>query len=69
MRQATSVYSTPAPVPQWRARLEASIEGAIALLDSIDGDPDLEPDHDAEPSADTEFSVQFELRGGARVAA
>ena len=31
-----------------RARLEAAIEAAIALLDSLDPDPDLEPEEDAE---------------------
>lgn len=31
-----------------RAMLEASIEAAIALLDAMDGDPDLEDSHDRE---------------------
>lgn len=31
-----------------RAAVEASIEGLIALLDRIDGDPDIEDGHDAE---------------------
>lgn len=32
-----------------RVMLERWIEQAIALLDQMDGDPDLEPDADAEP--------------------
>lgn len=36
--------------PAMRARLEATIEALVALLDEIDGDADLEPDEDAEPS-------------------
>lgn len=35
--------------PEMRARLEATIEALVSLLDEIDGDPDLEPDTD-EPS-------------------
>lgn len=31
-----------------RARLEAAIEAAIALLDTLDPDPDLEDSHDQE---------------------
>lgn len=33
-----------------RLRLELAIEDAIALLDRMDGDPDLEDSADAEPS-------------------
>src|SRR5688572_15358930 len=32
-----------APTPNLRERLEAEIERLIAMLDAIDGDPDLEP--------------------------
>jgi len=40
-----------------RQQLEAAIERALALLDSLDGDPDLEPEtdedtHDAENTYD-----------------
>lgn len=31
-----------------RAAVEAAVEHLIALLDTIDGDPDLEDSHDAE---------------------
>lgn len=34
-----------------RARLEASIEAAIAALDQLDDDPDLEDSFDREPDA------------------
>lgn len=33
-----------------RQKLEAAIEAAIAALDALDGDPDLEPIEDDEPS-------------------
>lgn len=45
----------PAPVlflavtPPMRQRIEATIEHLVALLDTIDGDPDLEDGGDAEP--------------------
>ena len=35
---------TPAYKRQLRARAEARVEELLALLDAIDGDPDLEPD-------------------------
>lgn len=38
----------PSPAPTPRARLEAAIEAAIALLDRLDPDPDLEDSHDQE---------------------
>lgn len=57
---AVHAYSTPgsAPAPlTTRARLEAAVEAAIAALDAIDGDPDLDAgcedegaDTDSEPS-------------------
>lgn len=34
--------------PGLRTRLTTTIEGLIDLLDTIDGDPDMEPDHDDE---------------------
>jgi len=37
-----------------RARLEASIEAAIAALDRLDGDPDLEDTFDQEAACDDE---------------
>lgn len=37
-----------------RARLEATIEAAIALLDQMDGDPDLE-DEPIEPSGEEDI--------------
>lgn len=33
-----------------RRRMEAAIDSMLALLDELDGDPDLEPDNDDEPS-------------------
>jgi hypothetical protein len=33
-----------------RVRLETEIERLIALLDAVDGDPDVETDEDFEPS-------------------
>ncbi len=35
-----------------REALEAHVERLIALLDMLDGDADLEPDHDSEPAGD-----------------
>ncbi len=32
-----------------RKRTEAAIEALVAMLDELDGDPDLEPDNDDEP--------------------
>ncbi len=40
---------TPAAIAKWRAYAEALIEQAIALLDELDGDPDLEEGGDLEP--------------------
>lgn len=39
---------SPAEPSRYRLRIEAAIESLIALLDEIDGDPDLEDGHDAE---------------------
>ncbi|AXS39703.1 hypothetical protein [Breoghania sp. L-A4] len=36
--------------PQMRKRIEAAIDGLVALLDQIDGDPDLEDGGDFEPT-------------------
>lgn len=38
-----------AVTPSMRTRIEATIEHLLALLDTIDGDPDLEDGGDAEP--------------------
>ncbi len=38
-----------AVTPSMRTRIEATIELLLALLDTIDGDPDLEDAGDAEP--------------------
>lgn len=35
--------------PDMRSRIESTIENLLALLDVIDGDPDLEDGGDAEP--------------------
>lgn len=54
-----------------RARLEAAIEAAIALLDTLDPDPDLEDGHDQEMDrADDEPSlcgIGMKPQGGAGV--
>lgn len=52
MMQAVRAYTTvDSPTSEIRARraLEDAIERALALLDKIDGDPDLEDDGSAEP--------------------
>jgi hypothetical protein len=41
----------------FRASIEAEIEWLIALLDAVDGDPDLEPHSDDEPGGDEEPSL------------
>jgi hypothetical protein len=41
---------TPAQYRQWRFYAESLIEQAITILDTIDGDADLEDGGDAEPS-------------------
>lgn len=38
--------------PQTRARIEAAIDGLVALLDQIDGEPDLEDGGDLEETED-----------------
>ncbi len=44
---------TPAPnVAATRRRLESAVERAIELLNTLDGDCDLEPDDDSEPEFD-----------------
>lgn len=42
-------HDFPATAPNQRQRLEQVIEIAIALLDAMDGDPDLEETGDLEP--------------------
>lgn len=42
---------TPAEPSRYRQRIEAAIESLIALLDEIDGDPDLE-DGDEDKAVD-----------------
>ena len=37
------------PTPSTRRSIEDAIERLLALLDAMDGDPDLEDTHDAEP--------------------
>lgn len=45
-----------------RKRLEAKIEELIALLDVIDGDPDLEDNGDMEPSlGSTPYRCEYDL--------
>ncbi len=41
---------TPAQYRRWRFYAESLIEQAITILDTIDGDPDLEDGGDGEPS-------------------
>lgn len=40
-----------------RRQLEDQIERAIAALDAMDGDPDMEPDEDGEDSHDREYDL------------
>ncbi|MFT8247247.1 hypothetical protein [Roseomonas sp. BN140053] len=47
-RTATAILDRRARLLRQRADLAAVIERALALLDRIDGDPDLEPDDDGE---------------------
>ena len=44
------VLAEVAEPSRYRLRIEAAIESLIALLDEIDGDPDLEDSGDSEPS-------------------
>jgi hypothetical protein len=46
-----------ARIPTSRAAIEDMIERLIARLDTMDGDPDAEPDHDSE-AAPHEASLQ-----------
>jgi hypothetical protein len=73
MRQATSVLSTSASAAQpldaqtvrrLRKQLADRIERDIALLDLLDGDPDLEPDNDDEPSLGSANPSQLGWSGG-----
>ena len=48
MAQTNSM--TPDQLRRWRYYVEALIERAIEILDTIDGDPDLEDGEDGEPS-------------------
>jgi hypothetical protein len=41
---------TPAELRRWRFYAESLIEQAITILDTIDGDADLEDERDEEPS-------------------
>jgi hypothetical protein len=41
---------TPAAMAKWQAYAEDLIAQAIALLDEVDGDPDLEENSDLEPN-------------------
>lgn len=40
-----------------RRKIETAIEALIAVLDRLDGDPDLEPDADREPDTAATFCV------------
>lgn len=43
--------------PAMRARLEATIDALVGLLDEIDGDPDFETASDDEPCLGWSYSV------------
>ncbi len=47
---ARSDPMTPAELRRWRFYAESLIEQAITILDTIDGDADLEDSGDGEPS-------------------
>ena len=59
MSQATadSITARPGLTPAFQQRLGEAIEGLIALLDEIQGDPDLEDGQDDEPTGDEEPSI------------
>jgi hypothetical protein len=70
MSGVTRIYPRRLRVPAaWRTLIEDEIERLLAVLDRIDGDPDLEPDdedeeHDgAEPDTDGETD-HSDLGGG-----
>lgn len=44
-----------------RARLEALVDGILALLDAMDGDPDMEPDDDGEEDVTEASAVPLTL--------
>ena len=44
--------------PRLRERIEAEIERLISLLDTLDGDADLEPGNDDEPSMGWSYSFE-----------
>ena len=48
---------TPAAVAKWRAHAEDLIAQAVAFLDELDGDPDLEDGADLEPDGHDEPAV------------
>ncbi len=48
---------TPAQYRRWRFYAESLIEQAIEILDTIDGDADLEDGGDAEPDGHDEPAV------------
>jgi hypothetical protein len=54
-------FPHPGQIVRLRARVEAQVEWLIALLDSLDGDADFEPDCDAEEGADAEPDSDAEL--------
>jgi hypothetical protein len=60
MRQTTTADAMPALSPATlRQNIEASIERLLAMLDTLDGDPDLEPDADGEPSLGWTATMAF----------
>ncbi len=52
---------TPAALAQWRAFAESLIEQAITILDTIDGDADLEDGGDGEPSLASPIGGESQL--------
>ena len=59
-----SGVASPTSALRRRAVLEAAIEQAIAALDQIDGDADLEEPHDAEPEeTDWTYGEKTDQRG------
>ena len=60
MRQTTNDDAFPALSPATlRQNIEATIERLLVLLDTLDGDPDLEPDADGEPSLGWTATMAF----------
>lgn len=64
MPQAGQQRSTPKQIFSTRERLEAAIENAIAMLDALDGNPDIEDGGESEPGPEEETTAFYWTGGG-----